>query len=106
MADSKRNKITSYFSEIKKELFERTVWPSRQDVLSQTVVVIVLLILASIGLGFVDYSITFITKALFEGNLVSTLISSKVTLISVLVFFALFVIYFAVRYVRKNRYNR
>ncbi len=106
MASTKKNKMSNYFSEVKKELFERTVWPSRQDALSQTIIVIVLLVLASISLGFVDYSVTFLTKALFEGDLVNTLISSKVTLFSVLAFVVLFVVYLAVRYVRKNRYNR
>lgn len=106
MASNKKNKMSNYFTEVKRELFERTVWPSRQDVLSQTIVVIGLLIFASISLGFVDYSVTFLTKALFEGNLVNTIVSSKITLFAVLAFVVLFFIYFAVRYVRKNRYNR
>jgi len=106
MASNKKNKMSNYFREVKRELFERTVWPSRQEVLSQTIIVIVLLILASISLGLVDYSVTFLTKALFEGNLVNKLLSSKITIFAVLTFVVLFFIYFAVRYVRKNRYNR
>ena len=47
MADKKKNSIIDSFKEIKKELFERSVWPTRQDVINQTVVVIVLLIFAS-----------------------------------------------------------
>ena len=95
MADKKKNNIIDSIKEIKKELFERSVWPTRQEVMNQTVVVIILLILASAFLGAADYVVTFLTRALLDGSLV--------LIIAVVV---LFVIYFAIRYMRKNRYNR
>ena len=54
MADKKNNSFFTSLQEIKKELFERSVWPTRQDVMNQTVVVIILLILASAFLGAAD----------------------------------------------------
>ncbi len=105
MADKKKGSIRDYFSDVKKELFERTVWPTRAEVLSQTVVVIFLLILASLGLGGIDYIVTFTTRALLQGDLVAALFASKVTLFVIVAFVLLFIAYFAIRYVRKNRYN-
>ncbi|WP_297203902.1 preprotein translocase subunit SecE [uncultured Brachyspira sp.] len=107
MADNKKkNNFLNSITEIKKELFERSVWPTRQDVINQTVVVIVLLVLASAFLGAADYVVTFLTRALLDGRVLSSLMSSKITLILVLAVVVLLVIYFAIRYLRKNRYSR
>ena len=54
MADKKKNSFLNSIQEIKKELFERSVWPTRQDVINQTVVVVILHILASDFLGAAD----------------------------------------------------
>ena len=106
MADKKKNNIIDSIKEIKKELFERSVWPTRQKVMNQTVVVIILLILASAFLGAADYVVTFLTRALLDGSILGSLISSKITLVLIIAVVVLFVIYFAIRYMRKNRYNR
>lgn len=106
MAEKKKNKLFSSLEEIKKELFERSVWPTRQEVVNQTVVVIILLIITSAFLGAADYVVTFLTRTLLDGSIISAIMSSTITLIVIAVFVALFVMYFAIRYVRKNRYNR
>ena len=106
MAEKKKNKLFSSLEEIKKELFERSVWPTRQEVVNQTVVVIILLIITSAFLGAADYVVTFLTRTLLDGSIISAIMSSSITLVLIAVFVALFVIYFAIRYVRKNRYNR
>ena len=107
MADNKKkNNFLNSISEIKKELFERSVWPTRQDVINQTGVVIILLVLASAFLGAVDYVVTFLTRALLDGRVLASLMSSKITLVLVLAVVVLLVIYFAIRYLRKNRYSR
>lgn len=103
---SKKNSMLSSISEIKKEVFERSVWPTRAEVLSQTIVVIILLIIVSFGLGGIDYAITFLTRVLLQGDILKAVFSSKVTLFVMLAFVVLFVVYFAIRYVRKNRYSR
>ncbi len=106
MAEKKKNKLFNSLDEIKKELFERSVWPTRQEVINQTVVVIILLIITSAFLGAADYAVTFITRTLLDGSIISAIMSSTIALVLIAVFVALFVIYFAIRYVRKNRYNR
>lgn len=106
MADKKKNSIFNSFKEIKKELFERSVWPSRQDVINQTVVVIVLLVLASAFLGAADYAVTFLIRALLDGSVLSGLVSSKIILFLLSAVAVLFVLYFVIRYMRKNRYSR
>ena len=99
-------KMLDSIKEIWKELFERSVWPTRDEVFLKTIVVIALLAIVSLILGVVDYVITFLTRILLEGDLVAVLFSSKMTLIVALVIIFLFVVFFAIRYVRKNRYNR
>lgn len=106
MAEKKKNKLFSSLEEIKKELFERSVWPTRQEVINQTVVVIILLILTSAFLGLADYLVTFITRTLLDGSIITAIMSSSITLVLVAVVAVLIVMYFAIRYVRKNRYNR
>lgn len=106
MAEKKKNKLFNSLDEIKKELFERSVWPTRQEVINQTVVVIILLIITSAFLGAADYVVTFLTRTLLDGSIISAIMSSTITLVFIVIFAALFVIYFAIRYVRKNRYNR
>lgn len=106
MAEKKKNKLFNSLDEIKKELFERSVWPTRQEVINQTVVVIILLIITSAFLGAADYAVTFITRTLLDGSIISAIMSFTIALVLIAVFVALFVIYFAIRYVRKNRYNR
>lgn len=106
MAEKKKNKLFSSLEEVKKELFERSVWPTRQEVINQTVVVIILLILTSAFLGLADYLVTFITRTLLDGSVITAIMSSSITLVLVAVVAVLIVMYFAIRYVRKNRYNR
>lgn len=106
MAEKKKNKLFSSLEEVKKELFERSVWPTRQEVINQTVVVIILLILTSAFLGLADYLVTFITRTLLDGFVITAIMSSSITLVLVVVVAVLIVMYFAIRYVRKNRYNR
>lgn len=103
---NKKNKLLTSIEEIKKELFERSVWPSRQDVINQTIVVIFLLILASAFLGATDYVVTFFTRALLDGTITNSILSSKIMLALVGAFVGLFILYFAIRYTRKNRFNR
>ncbi len=105
MADKKRIGIRAFFGEVRKELFEKTVWPTRAEVLSQTVIVIFVLIISSIGLGAIDYISTFVTRALLQDNIVAVLLSSRLALFIVLAFVLLVIVYFAVKYIRKNRYN-
>lgn len=108
MADNKKrkNKLFSSLGEIKKELFERSVWPTRQEVINQTVVVIILLIIASAFLGAADYVVTLLTRTLLDGSIMSSIMSSRMILFLIAIVIVLVVIYFAIRYVRKNRYNR
>lgn len=106
MAEKKKNKLFNSLGEIKKELFERSVWPTRQEVINQTVVVIILLILTSAFLGLADYLVTFITRTLLDGSVITAIISSSITLVLIVGVVALIIMYFAIRYIRKNRYNR
>lgn len=106
MAEKKKNKLFNSLEEIKKELFERSVWPTRQEVLNQTVVVVILLILSAAFLGAADYIVTFLTRALLDGSILSSIASSKIALVLMLLVVVLFVVYFAIRYIRKNRYSR
>ena len=94
MAEKKKNKLFNSLEEIKKELFERSVWPTRQEVLNQTF------------LGAADYIVTFLTRALLDGSILSSIVSSKIALVLILLVVVLFVVYFAIRYIRKNRYSR
>jgi preprotein translocase subunit SecE len=52
--------------------------------MNQTVVVIILLVLASAFLGAADYIVTFLTRALLDGSILGSLISSKIALVLVL----------------------
>lgn len=104
--DKKKNKLMDSLSEIKKELFERSVWPTRNEVFAQTIVVIFLLVITSFALGAVDYAITFLTRVLLQGEIIGVILGSRVTLFVLLAAVVLFVAYFALRYVRKNRYSR
>ncbi|WP_455145291.1 preprotein translocase subunit SecE [Brachyspira pilosicoli] len=106
MAEKKKNKLFNSLEEIKKELFERSVWPTRQEVLNQTVVVVILLVLSAAFLGAADYIVTFLTRALLDGSILSSIASSKIALVLILLVVVLFVVYFAIRYIRKNRYSR
>lgn len=106
MVEKKKNKLFNSLEEIKKELFERSVWPTRQEVLNQTVVVVILLILSAAFLGAADYIVTFLTRALLDGSILSSIASSKIALVLILLVVVLFVVYFAIRYIRKNRYSR
>ena len=106
MAEKKKNKLFNSLEEIKKELFERSVWPTRQEVLNQTVVVVILLILSAAFLGAADYIVTFLTRALLDGSILSSIASSKIALVLILIVVVLFVVYFAIRYMRKKRYSR
>ena len=106
MAEKKKNKLFNSLEEIKKELFERSVWPTSQEVLNQTVVVVILLILSAAFLGAADYIVTFLTRALLDGSILSSIVSSKIALVLILLVVVLFVVYFAIRYIRKNRYSR
>lgn len=106
MAEKKKNKLFNSLEEIKKELFERSVWPTRQEVLNQTVIVVILLILSAAFLGAADYIVTFLTRALLDGSILSSIASSKIALVLILLVVVLFVVYFAIRYIRKNRYSR
>lgn len=106
MAEKKKNKLFNSLGEIKKELFERSVWPTRQEVINQTVVVIILLILTSAFLGLADYLVTFITRTLLDGSVITAIMSSSITLVLIVGVVALIIMYFAIRYIRKNRYNR
>lgn len=106
MAEKKKNKLFNSLEEIKKELFERSVWPTRQEVLNQTVVVVILLILSAAFLGATDYIVTFLTRALLDGSILSSIASSKIALVLILLVVVLFVVYFVIRYIRKNRYSR
>ena len=106
MANKKKNVFFNSILEIKKELFERSVWPTRQEVINQTVVVIVLLILASSFLGVSDYIVTYFVRVLLDGNVISSLLTSKITIVLPFAIIVLLVFYFAIRYMRKNRYNR
>lgn len=106
MAEKKKNKLFNFLGEIKKELFERSVWPTRQEVINQTVVVIILLILTSAFLGLADYLVTFITRTLLDGSVITAIMSSSITLVLIVGVVALIIMYFAIRYIRKNRYNR
>ena len=106
MAEKKKNKLFNSLEGIKKELFERSVWPTRQEVLNQTVVVVILLILSAAFLGAADYIVTFLTRALLDGSILSSIASSKIALVLILLVVVLFVVYFAIRYIRKNRYSR
>lgn len=106
MAEKKKNKLFNSLEEIKKELFERSVWPTRQEVINQTVVVVILLILSAAFLGAADYIVTFLTRALLDGSILSSIASSKIALVLILLVVVLFVVYFAIRYIRKNRYSR
>lgn len=106
MAEKKKGKLFNSIDEIRKELFERSVWPTRQEVINQTVIVIILLIVASAFLGAVDYVVTFLTRTLLEGEIIGAIFSSKITLFLIIAILMLLVVYFAIRYIRKNRYNR
>jgi len=106
MAEKKKNKLFGSLEEIKKELFERSVWPTRNEVMNQTVIVIILLIITSAFLGAADYVVTFVTRTLLDGSVLSALMSSGITLVLIFIVMALIVAYFAIRYVRKNRFNR
>lgn len=102
----KKSKLMDSISEIKKELFERSVWPTRSEVFAQTIVVIILLSVASFALGAVDYAITFLTRILLQGDVIGAILGSKVTLFVILAAVILAVAYFGIRYLRKNRYSR
>ncbi len=106
MAGDKKNKLLVSLSEIKKELFERSVWPTRQEVINQTIVVIFVLILASAFLGFSDYVVTYLTRALLDGSFVSSVLGSTVGLLLSLIVVVLIVSYFVIRNFRKNRFDR
>lgn len=106
MFKDKKNKLLISLSEIKKELFERSVWPTRQEVVNQTVIVVFVLILASAFLGFSDYVVTYFTRVLLDGSFVSYVLGSSVGLILSSIIIILVVSYFIVRNFRKNKFDR
>ncbi|MFC1503834.1 preprotein translocase subunit SecE [Spirochaetota bacterium] len=52
------NRFFQFVKECKRELAERTTWPSKDEVLNSTIIVIVSIIVISISLGFIDYSLS------------------------------------------------
>ncbi len=98
----KKNKVVDSVKEIWKEVFERSVWPSREEVFLKTLVVVVLLAIVAALLGGVDYVITFVTSLLLRGEFASS--GMGLFVIGGVVFLA--VVFFAISYVRRNRFNR
>ncbi|MBI4977349.1 MAG: preprotein translocase subunit SecE [Spirochaetes bacterium] len=104
MADEKKsNKAIEFIKESRKELLERSVWPSRDEVMTQTVVVIVSLVLVSAGLALVDYVISFLVRNALTGSVFSSFLLSRFGVILLLVAGAIVVAYFGIRRLRKNR---
>lgn len=101
-----KTKITDSIKEIWKELFERSVWPTREEVFLKTIVVVILLAVVAALLGGVDYVITFLTSILLQGTFFQAFLSSGVGLFVVLGAIVLAVVFFAISYIRRNRYNR
>ncbi len=101
-----KNKIVSSVNEIWKEVFERSVWPTREEVFLKTIVVVVLLAVVALLLGGVDYVITFATSLLLKGDFVAALFSSGAGLFVVGGVVLLAIVFFAISYVRRNRFNR
>lgn len=106
MIGNKNNRFTKYIVEIKKELFERSLWPTRQEVFNQTIIVIFVLMLASVFLGLADYFVTYLTRALLDGSFVYSVFGSTVGLVLSIVVAILIISYFVIKNFRKNRYNR
>ncbi len=101
-----KRKMTDSFKEIWKEVFERSVWPTREEVFLKTLVVVVLLAFVSALLGGVDYIITFATSFLLRGEFVPALFSFGVGLFAVLGVVLLVVVFCLISRARRNRFNR
>jgi len=58
-------KAINFFSEVKQELY-KVIWPSKIELRDSTIVVIVLSLILSIFIGFVDYGLTRATAFIFR----------------------------------------
>jgi len=58
-------KTINFFSEVKQELY-KVIWPSKIELRDSTIVVIVLSLILSIFIGFVDYGLTRATAFIFR----------------------------------------
>ena len=57
------NKFTSFFSESKQEL-ARVNWPSRDELIQSTILVIVVTLLMAVFVGFFDMIFSFLVRLL------------------------------------------
>ena len=58
-------KITTFLTDVRVEL-KKVTWPNRQDTLSSTAVVIVVVFIISFYLGFIDILLSRMVTALFS----------------------------------------
>lgn len=106
MLKNSKDKMTNSVKEIWKEVFERSVWPTREEVFLKTLVVVVLLAVVAMLLGGVDYVITFATSLLLRGEFASSLFSSGIGVFVILGVLVLGVAFFVISSIRRNRFNR
>lgn len=95
------HKLFNFFKEVKLEIFEKTVWPSRDEVLNVTVAVISSLVIVSILLYFVDkLSGAALRWAVVDNvNLMKSYISEFT--VFVFIFFVTFLFYFFSKWSKK-----
>lgn len=103
MSEKKPGRVREFLRESMKELLERSVWPSRDEVMNMTVVVIVSLIFVSVALAGVDYVISFIVRNMLTGTLATTVFGSRFGIVLLVIAGAVVLAYFGLRYLRRKR---
>ncbi|OHD62357.1 MAG: preprotein translocase subunit SecE [Spirochaetes bacterium GWF1_41_5] len=84
------NKFFTFVGECKRELTEKTTWPSKDYVLNTTIVVIVSTIVVSSALGFMDYLLARLNKFLLMDNV--ALLQRYITPLRFIIFIAIVII--------------
>lgn len=97
MAAKKKGGIKEFVIEARRELVERSVWPSRDQVMEQTIVVVATLTVVSLALWVMD-SVAYATVSrVLDAESVLGLLSSKFMLVLFGIAFVVFVVYVILR---------
>ncbi len=61
------NRVINYFKEVREEL-EKVVWPTKEQTIRYTILVLIVATSVGIALGALDYVLTILTAELLSGQ--------------------------------------
>lgn len=103
MSSKKKGGFRDFLREARKEMFERSTWPSREEVLRQTIVVVIALAVFAVVLGVVDAAALSLVEKLLDADSLIGFLTSRVTIVVGAVILGLVAFYFLLRALRSKR---